>query len=85
MTMQETLEQIRLKLGRWVREHDASQAGLPCEESLLLKNGKLHGCRFSIGAVSAVWILGESTMEVRAPGQSDTLVVPGSSGIHRAA
>jgi hypothetical protein len=83
--MQTTLEQIRMRLQRWVRERASSQSGHPCEESFLLKAGKLHGCRFMIGEVSALWIIGESTIEIRSPGQSDTLVISGQTQTPRAA
>ncbi len=83
--MHDTLEQIRSRLARWVREHGSMASEQPCEESLLLKNGKLHGCRFAIGDVSAVWIIGDSTIEIRGPGQSDTLVIGAGSEASRAA
>lgn len=83
--MHETFEQIRTRFRRWVNSRCSDQAECPCEESFLLKNGMLHGCRFTIGQVNGTWIIGESTMEVRGPGQSDTLVIAPLDDQQRAA
>ena len=83
--MSETVEQIRNRLARWVKTQVPQFSDHPCEESFLLKDDKLYGCRFSIGEATAVWIIGESTMEVRAPGHADTLVISGGPTAQRAA
>lgn len=83
--MSEILEQIRNRMSRWIREYAPEHADQPCEESILLRSGQFHGYRFFAGNVSVVWIVGESTIEVRSPLRSDTLVLNDSGAVSQAA
>ncbi len=72
--MQEKLELVRTRFLRWIEESGISHGDALCEETLLMKDSCLLGYRFVVGNVRAVWIHGETSFEVRAPGRSDTLV-----------
>jgi hypothetical protein len=67
---------IRNGLMQWVQKHAPEHAAATCEETFLLRNSSLAGYRFAVGPVTAIWLLGENTVEVRNPyGKSDTLVI----------
>lgn len=83
--MGEILEQIRSRMSRWIREHAPENADKLYEESILLRGGQLYGYRIVAGDVSVVWIVGESTIEVRCPSRSDTLVLNESAVVTQAA
>ena len=83
--MNETLEQIRIRMSRWIRDYAPESAECPCEESILLRGGQFHGYRFSKGDVSVIWIVGESTIEVRSPFRSDTILLNESAATNQAA
>ena len=72
-------------MSRWIREYAPESAECPCEESILLRGGQLHGYRFSKGEVSVIWIVGESTIEVRSPSRSDTILLKDSAAVSQAA
>ena len=71
----EYLDEIRDRLLRWVRQHEPRSHNEACEESILLRDGRLAGTRFTIGPVTATWWVGDSTVEIRSPHGSDTLVL----------
>ena len=74
--MQDTLERVRGLLQRWVKTHASLEACKDMRETILLKDGCLHGYRFCIGSVHAVWLIGGVTIEVRRDGRlADTLAV----------
>ena len=75
--MQEKLEKVRLQIGQWVQTHACQAASKPWRESILLKDGCLHGYRFCIGSVEAVWIIDQWSIEIRRDGRlADTLNIP---------
>lgn len=74
--MQETLEQVRLQVQRWVKTNASMESSQQWSESILLKDGCLHGYRFCIGSVQAIWLVGGHTIEVRRDGRlADTLTI----------
>ena len=74
--MQKNLEQVRVRLERWVKTHASREAERQWKESILSKDGCLHGYRFCIGSVEAVWVIDQLTMEVRRDGRlADTLAL----------
>lgn len=74
--MQKTLEQIRSQLGNWVKTHASREMNRECKESILLKSSCLHGYRFCIGSVQAIWLVGDKTIEIRRDGRlADTLAI----------
>ncbi|MCP4078684.1 MAG: hypothetical protein GY819_05550 [Planctomycetaceae bacterium] len=84
--MQKKLEQVRLQIERWVKTHACQAAAKPWRESILLKDGCLHGYRFCIGSVEAVWLIEQLTVELRRDGRlADTLAIAESEATRYAA
>ena len=74
--MHEKLDQIRMQLDRWVRTHANREEERRWKESILLKDGCLHGYRFCVGSGEAIWIVGNVTLEIRRDGRlADTLAI----------
>lgn len=85
MPLHATINEIRERLSKWAAQHDPDSRACSCEESLLMRDGKLAGCRFQIGTVVGTWWIGESTVEVRGPVRSDTLLLASVAQPSRAA
>jgi hypothetical protein len=76
--MQDTLDRVRGLLQHWVKTHASLESRREMRETILLKDGCLHGYRFCIGSVQAVWLIGGVTIEVRRDGRlADTLALAG--------
>ena len=76
--MQKTLEQVRLQVERWVKTHASRESSAQWKESILLKDECLHGYRFCLGSVEAIWLVGQLTVEIRRDGRlADTLAIAG--------
>lgn len=83
--MQEKLEKVRLQIERWVQTHACQAASKPWRESILLKDGCLHGYRFCIGSVEAVWVINQWSIEIRRDGRlADTLSITNNATRHAA-
>lgn len=85
MPLHATINEVRERLSKWVAQHDPDSLASSCEESLLMRDGKLAGCRFEIGTVVATWWIGESTVEIRSPIRPDTLLLASVAQPSRAA
>ncbi|MGI9518505.1 MAG: hypothetical protein ACR2NP_15725 [Pirellulaceae bacterium] len=83
--MQHTLDQVRGILQRWVMTHASLESRKEMRETILLKDGCLHGYRFCIGSVQAVWLIGGVTIEVRRDGRLADTVAISSDDSQRAA
>jgi len=74
--MQQQLEQVRIRVERWVRVNANREEDRQWKESILLKSGCLHGYRFCVGSVEAVWLIDQLTVEIRRDGRlADTLAI----------
>jgi hypothetical protein len=73
--MHELIDQVRVRFLRWLYEQNPAAAEAPCIETVLLRDSRLCGYRFTAGDARAEWILGDSTFEVRMPGRSATLML----------
>lgn len=84
--MQETLEQVRLQVERWIRTHASREENSQWKESILLKDGCLHGYRFCVGSVEAIWLVDQLLFEVRRDGRlADTVAIATQDQANRAA
>ena len=83
--MQEKLEKVRSQIERWVQTHACQAASKPWRESILLKDGCLHGYRFCIGSVEAVWVINQWSIEIRRDGRlADTVSMTNNATRHAA-
>ncbi len=73
--MTEELEKVRNGLRKWIRGHAPANAGLSCEEVILLAGNALRGFRFAIGDTQAVWNIGDTTAEIRSPAGTGMIIL----------
>lgn len=84
--MQETLDQIRTQISQWVSTHASRESSKKLQESILLKDGCLHGYRFCIGSVEAIWIVDQDSVDIRRDGRlAASLSLDGDNSERRAA